>query len=177
MPSHMPHNVGSTYVTCIRVTNIDCLPSLNIFGIYQVLNPQSTSCASFFFRFFGAAFELGRHELCAQSLNHKVRKFCTFRGYSEAVLFRKTYKWTGELTTGLLRLRSSQSGEPIQDGRPMDQIARDPVTAWCGPALFCLSFSLAEISMLKKFVILLYEEKLLFKKRKAQNKDVSVYLF
>ncbi len=155
-PNRMPHNVGSSDVTRIHVTNIDCLPSPNILGIYQVLNPQSTLHASSFFSdFWRSLWTWPPWVICAQPLNHKVRKFCTFRGFSETVLFKKTHKWTGELTTGLLRLRSSQSGELIQDG---------PVTPWCGPALFCLSFSLAEITMLKKFVILHYEVRLLFKK-------------
>ncbi len=48
-----------------------------------------------------------------------------------------------------MRHINSPTGEPIQDSRPSDQIARNPVTPWCGPASFCLIFSLAEISMLK----------------------------
>ncbi len=56
-----------------------------------------------------------------------------------------------------LRGRNFPTDGPIQDGRLID-----PITPGCGPALPCLSFSLAEITMLKKFVIIFYEIKLFF---------------
>ncbi len=51
---------------------------------------------------------------------------------------------TKGLLHGPLHHRNSPTDGPIQDGRPINTI-----TPLCGPALFCFSFSLAEISMLK----------------------------
>ncbi len=56
-----------------------------------------------------------------------------------------------------LRLKNSSTGEQIQNGRPTDEIPRDPIT----PPLFCPCFSLAETSMLK-ISLFFYEIKLLF---------------
>ncbi len=53
------------------------------------------------------------------------------------------------LLHGTLYLRNSPTGEQIQNGRPTDEISRDNITSWCGPALFCFSFSVVEISVLK----------------------------
>ncbi len=58
--------------------------------------------------------------------------------------------WTMKrLLHGTLRLRYSPTGEQIQNGRPTDEIQRDPITPWCGPPPFCPCFSLAETSVLK----------------------------
>ncbi len=53
------------------------------------------------------------------------------------------------LLHGTLRLRNSPKGEQIQNGRLTDEIPWDTITPWCGLALFCRSFSLAEFSVLK----------------------------
>ncbi len=126
-------------------------------------------CAWFCWRAFDE-----RHEppwvICAPTINHKLKKFCLFRGGSETVLYKKPDKWTAELRTGqregysngLLRHRNSPTGGPIQDGRPINQIARDPVTPLCGSALFCPSFLPLQKSLCWKFRDLLQELKLLF---------------
>ncbi len=50
---------------------------------------------------FGAAFELGRHEwFCAPAFNHKLKKFCIYRGFSEIVFLRKFHKRTEEIRIG-----------------------------------------------------------------------------
>ncbi len=38
--------------------------------------------------------------ICAPAFNHKLKKFCIYRGFSKIVFFRKPHKWTGELRTG-----------------------------------------------------------------------------
>ncbi len=97
---------------------------------------------------FGAAFKLGRHELLAlRRLIAKSRncalKENDFRNPRD--VNGKTKDWiTKRLLQLQLRHRNSPTDEPIEDGRPID-----PITPLCGPTLSCLSFSLAEISMLK----------------------------
>ncbi len=86
--------------------------------------------------------------ICAPTLNHKLKTFCTFRGFLKL--------WMEELRTGQrkghfhgpLRHRNSPTGEPFQDGRPIDRITWDPITPWWFPALSCLRFSPTEMSML-----------------------------
>ncbi len=48
-----------------------------------------------------------------------------------------------------LWLRNFPTCKLIQNGRQTDRITRDTITSWCGPALFCRPFILAEISALK----------------------------
>ncbi len=43
------------------------------------------------------------------------------------------------LLHGTLWLRNSPSGKPMQNGRPTDEIPRDPITPWCDPPL-CVKF-------------------------------------
>ncbi len=49
---------------------------------------------------------------------------------------------------GTLRLRNSPTCDQVQNGRPTDELTRDPITPWYGPPLFCPCFSLAESSVL-----------------------------
>ncbi len=87
-------------------------------------------------------------------------------GVSKIVYCKEPNKWIEELR---IRQRKGYSmdycgtefTEPIQDGRQMDQIARDPIAPWCGPALFCLRFSLAEISMRKMPLFFIWRNKAL----------------
>ncbi len=55
-----------------------------------------------------------------------------------------------------LRLKKFPTGERNQNGRPMGEITRDPITPKCGPPLFCRNFCA------ENFVIFLCEIKLLF---------------
>ncbi len=88
---------------------------------------------------------------CALAYNHKPKKFCTFPGFLKWFSLRNltSERRTKDLTTkgllhGPLRHRNSPTDEPNQNGRLIN-----PINPWCGPALLCLSFSLAEISRLK----------------------------
>ncbi len=86
--------------------------------------------------------------ICAPVYNHKPKKFCTFRGFLKLFSLEldneKATPWT-------IAAQKCSTDEPIENGRPID-----PITNWCGLALFCISFSCAE-----NFVILFYEIKLL----------------
>ncbi len=98
---------------------------------------------------YGAAFKLVRHEsfaprrLITNSRNSALSRGFWNRFLKEAsqVDGRTKDSIMKKLLQGLVRHTNSPTDEPIQDGRPID-----PITPQSGPALFCLCYSLAEIS-------------------------------
>ncbi len=89
--------------------------------------------------------------ICALAFNHKLKKFCTYRGCSEiSQQDGRTKNWPMKrLLQGKLRLKNCPTSEQIHNGRLTDEIPRDPITPWCGPQLFCPCSSVAETSVLK----------------------------
>ncbi len=106
---------------------------------------------------FGEAFELGRHEwfplrrLITNSRSSAYTGVFWNRFLKEtSQQDGRTKNWTMKRQLhATLRLKNSPTGEQIQNGRPTDEITRDPITPLCGPPLFCPCFSLAEPSVLK----------------------------
>ncbi len=106
---------------------------------------------------FGMAFELGRHEWIAlRRLITNSRNSALSGGFRNRFLKEtsqvneRTKNWIMKrLLHGTMRLRNSPTGEQLRNGWPTDEITRDTITPWCSPTLLWLSFSLAEISVLK----------------------------
>ncbi len=103
--------------------------------------------------FFGAAFELGRHDWFALRRLITNSRSPAFTGSFLKETSQedgRNKNWTMQrLLHRSLRLRKFPTGEQIQSSRTADEIPRDPITPWCGPPLFCPCFSLAETSVLK----------------------------
>ncbi len=104
----------------------------------------------------GEGLHIPERQACSASLRSQDSFFGYFlcysspKGVSKMTFLKKPHKWTEEVKIGHWRgcyMEHCSSGYP-QPANKL-KIKRDTIAPWCGPALICFRFSLAEISVLK----------------------------